>query len=197
MRGLRLHSNFQFLFNHILPLKKIWLERVVESKDLSNKGRQGVGKNWILESSFHRGLPFNTLTGPGRTGWESAFQMQPLAMFRSYSEMAECRERKRTHTGEVLLQTKEKKREHVSCTWCNKQGGKKTIRQPRLLSSSLGRQTQPQKRNIRGGTLNETLHIRSLKCHIKHLRQRLRIQKIQHASEYNKKEADVQKHRTN
>ena len=117
-------------------------------------------------------------------------------MFRSYSEMAECRERKRTHTGEVLLQTKEK-REHVSCTWCNKQGGKKTIRQPRILSSSLGRQTQPQKRNIRGGTLNETLHIRSLKCHIKHLRQRLRIQKIQHASEYNKKEADVQKHRTN
>ena len=95
-------------------------------------------------------------------------------MFRSYSEMAECRERKRTHTGEVLLQTKEKKREHVSCTWCNKQGGKKTIRQPRLLSSSLGRQTQPQKRNIKGGTLNETLHIRSLKCHIKHLRQRLR-----------------------
>ena len=108
-----------------------------------------------------------------RTGWQSAFQMQPLAMFRSYSEMTWCRERKMTHSGEVLLQTKEK-RGHVNCTWCNKQGGKKTVQQPWLLSSSLGRQTQPQTRNVRGGEWNETLHIRSLQCPIKHLRQRLR-----------------------
>lgn len=61
--------NYLTLIQSHFTIRENMPKRVAKSKDVSNEGRQGAGKSWILESSFGTwDFLFNTLTQHVRMG---------------------------------------------------------------------------------------------------------------------------------